>query len=72
MSKETQKNNNYNTEILNALAFKYSVTVNYIRKCLRGSRKGKKPEIIILEYEEGVKQYQKGMQPIISKFINEN
>ncbi|WP_306353676.1 hypothetical protein [Flavobacterium sp. '19STA2R22 D10 B1'] len=57
MSKETKNRRVYNTEILNVLEIKYGVTVNYIRKCLRGDRTGIIPDRLIKEYNEAVKQY---------------
>ncbi|AWG27186.1 hypothetical protein [Flavobacterium kingsejongi] len=72
MNKETQKRNNYNTEILNALENKYGVSIDYIRKCLRGVRIGVVPSKIISEYEEVAKQIDEAAAPIITKLINDN
>ena len=41
----------YNTEILRQLEKKYGFTVDYVRKCLRGDRKGVMPDTVAKEYK---------------------
>jgi hypothetical protein len=49
-NKPTNKNQNYNAEILNTLSGLYGYTPHYIRKCLKGDRKGLMPDKLVAEY----------------------
>lgn len=39
MNKETKKRNNYNTEILKAVAAEFVVTEQFVRQCIRKEKK---------------------------------
>ena len=68
MSKPTKKRNNYNEDILIALNEKYGYSIDYIRKSLRGDRKGEMPDILKKEYNLLDREAKKAIQN--SKTIN--
>lgn len=51
MDKETKKRTMYNEDFLIAIEEKYGVSVDYIRKSLRGDRVGIMPDKIKSEYK---------------------
>jgi len=51
MDKETKKRNIYNEEFLIAIEEKYGVSIDYIRKSLRGDRVGIIPDKIKADYK---------------------
>lgn len=51
MSKTKQKSKTYNGETLNVLSGKFGYSIDYIRKSLRGDRKGIMPDKIKQEYK---------------------
>ena len=68
MNKPTKKRNNYNEDILIALNEKYGYSIDYIRKSLRGDRKGEMPDILKKEYNLLDREAKKAIQN--SKTIN--
>lgn len=64
MDKETKKRNMYNEDFLNAITEKYGVSIDYIRKSIRGDRNGIMPDRIKAEY----KALEKAQQNIIENF----
>lgn len=49
-NKRTNKNQNYNGDVLNTLQAKFGYSYDYIIKCLKGDRKGLMPDTIVKEY----------------------
>ncbi len=52
MCKPTKKRINYNEDILSALNIKYGYSIDYIRKSIRGDRKGVMPDQLTKEYKK--------------------
>jgi len=65
-NKSTKKRNNYNEDIINALADKYGFSQDYIRKCLRSDRTGIMPDNVKKDYKE----LEKASQTAIKSKIN--
>ena len=55
MDKETKKRISYNAEILILMKEKWDVSIDYVRKCLRGDRVGIMPDRIVKDYNDNVK-----------------
>lgn len=70
MDKSSKKRNNYNADILNAVAIRYGVTVDYVRKCLTDVRKGIVPDNIKSEYHSGVNRLNAVVSQTIEKIKN--
>lgn len=52
MNKETKKRNNYNTEILKAVAAEFVVTEQFVRQCIRKEKKSLTADTIRKKYYE--------------------
>ncbi|CAA0247732.1 hypothetical protein [Tenacibaculum maritimum] len=52
MNKHSKKRNKYNEDILLKLKKRYSFSIDFIRKSLRGDRVGEMPDILIKEYKK--------------------
>ncbi|MDV6170199.1 hypothetical protein R1T16_17315 [Flavobacterium sp. DG1-102-2] len=70
MDKETKKRNKYNEKILEAVSKRYGVTIDYVRKCLRGDRSGIVPDRISKDYKEGVKELNEVVDETVEKITN--
>lgn len=55
MDKVTKKRISFNTEILILMKEKWDVSVDYVRKCVRGDRKGIMPDRITKDYHANVR-----------------
>ena len=58
MSKSTNKNNKFNSQVINALSEKHGYAPQYIRQCLRGDRNNLTSDAIRKEYAQLVKEVQ--------------
>lgn len=70
MDKETKKRNKYNEKILDVVSKRYGVSIDYVRKCLRGDRTGIVPDRISKEYKDGVKELDKVVDVTVEKITN--
>lgn len=66
-NKPTNKNQNYNEEILKTLNGLYGYTPDYIKKCLRGDRTGIMPDKLVSEYKRLDKVAKKAIQEAVKK-----
>lgn len=67
MSKETKKRNKYNEEILSAVAARHGVSVDYVRKSLKGTSTGIVPDQLKKDYAEGVRK----LEAVVKKTVEE-
>lgn len=67
MAKCNKKRTTYNEDALEILTKKYGYSVDYIRKCIRGDRKGIMASNIIKDYNSSVSASKKAIE---KKLIN--
>ena len=53
--KGIQKNQKYNSTVIDHLSEKFGLSKGYIRQCLNGTRKGLTADTLKKEYNQGVK-----------------
>lgn len=68
MDKETKKRNKYNEQILSAVAVRHDVSVDYVRKSLKGTSKGIVPDQLVKDYNQGVTQLNAVIDEAVEKF----
>jgi hypothetical protein len=70
MSKETKKRNKYNDQILNAVAIRHNVSLDYVRKSLKGTSTGIVPDQLVKDYNKGVNELNAIITKTVKNFIN--
>ncbi|WP_154652502.1 hypothetical protein [Flavobacterium rivuli] len=68
MDKETKKRNKYNEDILKAVAIRHDVSVDYVRKSLKGTSKGIVPDELVKDYNKGEADLKQVVDQAIEKF----
>ena len=65
MNKTKKKKRNHNAEIVEKIAEKYGFSIDYVRKCLRGDRKGLMADAIIKDYKRAHALAERAMGEIL-------